>query len=318
MRNIYERICCCLIAISLVPRAEGSVVPLPILVLAWINNHLDHCTSCRIELKKLRFTTFALRRAASSSPKKAFDPRFAERVLNRVRKGEARHKRKESRLRVAYAGASTLAVAIVGLGILGGFNNLKAQWFDHKPVVRVARPAASPVTPYAIHDPFALVAGGTRLSFDQSKSLASRSIARQRIAETHLPVPDMLSGLWLQHHQAVPIDSPMTTTQFAGYLPRSYVAAPAPALAPSSYLQQDNRAPLDLCSNNGTAGLNVVIPEPSEPNTANVMRSGIASATDCLQQTDQTNVSASAATVGSISVAPLQAPTGDQGGVGTK
>jgi hypothetical protein len=258
MQTLRNAINCWVVRLWLVPRAEGSEVPVPLFVLKWFNEHLDTCKRCRSDLKDLRLTTFALRRAAYGAQRKTGDPYFADRVVNRVRQAEDARRRRLHHTRSFAASLSAVATFFVMLVWLGIFNPLKAEWFPFNPKspVPVARTVTAPS--YGEHDPFDPENIGLPLNGNEKVHQAIAAAKETNLALK--PIPDYLTPLNLTKPPVLILTHTKTVT----------AASPLPlSLAASPYQLQDRHTPpAILSSGNQSTGLAIVEPTPSDPGNA--------------------------------------------------
>jgi hypothetical protein len=155
MQRLLDIICCRIVRLWLVPRAEGSDVPLPKLLLVWINDHIERCRLCRLEIRHIRLTNVVLHRANRKVGASNLDPLFAQRVMDRVRREDAARNRLRAHRNAAIAMASAFSLLIVGLVVLSEYNALQAEWLRTvQPAPEPPRPVVALVPPFPEHDPF--------------------------------------------------------------------------------------------------------------------------------------------------------------------
>jgi hypothetical protein len=253
----------------LVPRAEGSPVPVPAPVLSRINGHIDVCKRCRIELKGLRLTTFALGRIALKSHRKSFDPHFAERVLDRVRRGEIKRKRSMAHLRIVCAGLSAALTLAIAVFWIGGFNALSANWLVFRHLHNTSRRINFATAPYPVRDPFALPIGGdlaTNISDASQHITDGKNILPASVVKSG-SIPDLLSHLPTLVGQG---DPSHVIINVGNDVVAIRQGTDTPAFAKSSFQQQDRRTLPPILSTASSSysnsnGLSVVTPAPAAP-----------------------------------------------------
>lgn len=258
---LRDKFCCCIVRVWLVPRAEGAARPVPARLWSLINTHLETCSLCRTELKNLRFTTFTLRKAGRTSSFKSGDSTFAERVIDRVRRGEEVRSRRRAQVRLTIASASGIAAFTVMLGALGGFNELKAAWArQYQPKPASIAPAVY-TSPFAQHDPFG-AADSQALNTNVASELVKQrpSLSRQHPSMFEKAVPDLLSHLhsFDQDNSKLIAEQPSPIANQGSFAP--------PTLAPSTFQLQVDKQPSKMTGTVApSAGLPIVAAPPSAP-----------------------------------------------------
>ncbi len=261
MKRLYDRICCSFVRLWLVPRAEGAVVPLPLVVLHWISHHLDYCKRCHIELKGLRLTTYTLQKAGKSHVKTTFDEGFAERVINRVKREEALRKRQRRHLQTVLASGSAFACFTVAFGFLGGFNILRAAFFPNRDAGLVVPHQTILASPFSEHDPFAksdAAAAKSDLLSNNYSFKFSESPLRSS-GKSNPPIPDYLSKLIA--------DRPTPALTYPSSTAKPIVLPPV--LAASSVNAQSSKTqPELLASKSAPNDASIAAPPQSAPTIA--------------------------------------------------
>lgn len=284
----------------LVPRAEDTVVPVPSVVLRWINSHLEVCKRCSVELKNLRLTTFALRKAGKRMHKKKFDPYFADRVLQRVRKEESARQTRSATMKLVFGSTSAFAVVVAGLIWLGAFNILAAQIFGPQHRTTVQQKTVVAPAPFAGGDPFAPTVQNTKgLGELRGSDVEQYRTADQPkvLSPTRPAIPDYLSHV-MQPGTEIAKNRPPS--------PPSFSPQPPPMLATSTFQMQNKQTPPVILASTGASNTpGMVMPAPSAPGD---LQSAASTVSADAQPSSQLHVSTVTSTtyVGALQFTPHQ------------
>jgi hypothetical protein len=253
----------------LVPRAEGSDVPVPEFARQLFNNHIDSCATCKTELKHLRLTSVVLRKASHKSPRKTVDPLFADRVLARVRREEAGRERVAVHRQALLAGSSCFVAIVVVISSLSGFNPLKAQWITQlsKQSTPVHRALVQSAPPFAEHDPFQPPALSVEPVLDNP--VAKSVVDTISLSVSHITTPVHESARIPDDSQTIVSNSTpsgnVPVKQFTAHSTTVTVEC-TPQLVQSSYKEQDLQTPPAIIqASSGQPPLSIVGTSPSEP-----------------------------------------------------
>jgi hypothetical protein len=297
MRKICDRIFCSIVRTWLLPRAEGSVVPVPAVFLNWINSHIDYCKRCSHELKHLRLAAFTIRKAASRGQGRQFDPYFADRVIQRVKREEIARRRHARQLRLVYAASAVgalMGAAVIGLG---GFNFVAAHLFGPVTPSPVPIKVVAPPVTYTNSDPFVMKGENGNVSYNGFANISgsgNTKVIKAAPAPVKPPVQDYLSRL-MQNH---PVDVATRTV---------LIPSQPPALVASSYQVQDRTTPPAIIGS-ASAGIApaIVMPAPSAPGSPPVQ--GSDAQAQAANTSSDINAVSAAAPVTSGQIVPMRTP----------